>query len=455
MSKRPRIAVIGAGPAAHTVERLLEPAAGNVERFGAHGPSIWSIWSGYGEVYGPPSPLPPASTGAVECRRAPGEVFEPKREDRWRRLLERRGAFHPYVRIGVDRSNVERTIDRAVEILPDGLFHTAADGAVRPGPRGAPAVPDLLFPSLRSLAFRPGTTVSFVRAPGLSDWRAEAVAARVGRAEPIETAVVETPPFEDLQAGHPVRAARRLRELDDLSGALGDAVVTAASANEADVVVLPPVIGSTVPEHREWWASFKMAAAHYGARIAEFPAGRDPIFGWRLHRAFSPGEATGSDAPVESVECTGGRASHLLRRGEAPVDIDAVVLATGRWFSGGLPTKPPLVEPLTDVPIWLDGAPLRADPAAFVPDYIDELPWADHDLWRAGLATDRDLRVLDAAGNPLENVYAVGRALGGFNPFHDGCSLGVELVTATRTAVAIAERLDISSQLSPLEEDST
>lgn len=454
MSELPRIAIIGAGPAAHTLERLLESAPVAVERFGATRSSIWSIWSGYGEVYGPPSPLPPASTGAVECRRAPGEVFEPGREFRWRRLLERRGAFHPYVRLGLDRSNVERTIDRVVEILPEGLFETAADCDVRPGPRGSPAVPDLFFPSLRSLALEPGTTVSFVRAPGLSDWRAGAVAARVGRAEAIESAVVETPPFENLEAGHPVRAARRLRTLGDLSGALGDAVVTAASANDADVVVLPPVIGATVAEHREWWASFKMAAAHYGARIAEFPAGRDPIFGWRLHRVLSPGQAAGPEVPVESVERTGDRASRLLRRDEAPVEVDAVVLATGRWFSGGLPTNPPLVEPLTGVPIWLDGAPLPADPATFLPDYIDELPWADHDLWRAGLATDRDLRLLDDAGNPLENVYAVGRALGGFNPFHDGCSLGVELVTAARAAISVTERLDVSSQFSPLEEGS-
>ena len=55
-----------------------------------------------------------------------------------------------------------------------------------------------------------------------------------------------------------------------------------------------------------------------------------------------------------------------------------------------------------------------------------------------GLRVNQQLVPLDAEGAPvLENVYAVGHMLAGFNPLTDGCAEGIALATAYK-AVQVA-----------------
>ena len=60
----------------------------------------------------------------------------------------------------------------------------------------------------------------------------------------------------------------------------------------------------------------------------------------------------------------------------------------------------------------------------------------------AGLRVNKQLQPLDQHGDPvLENVYAVGHLLAGFNPLTDGCAEGIALATAYK-AVRTALQLD-------------
>ena len=55
---------------------------------------------------------------------------------------------------------------------------------------------------------------------------------------------------------------------------------------------------------------------------------------------------------------------------------------------------------------------------------------AGHPIFRAGVATDRDLRPLDAAGRVVyANVAVVGAAIAGFDPLREGCLEGVAVAT--------------------------
>jgi anaerobic glycerol-3-phosphate dehydrogenase len=120
-------------------------------------------------------------------------------------------------------------------------------------------------------------------------------------------------------------------------------------------------------------------------------------------------------------------------------EVDALVLTGGRWFGDGLPKRPPLRERLTDAPIWLDGAILPDGSEVYPPDLLGKLPWDDHELFRMGLQIDSSGRVFDEEARPYTNIYAAGRLLAGFNPIHDGCSMGVSLVSGARVGREITD----------------
>lgn len=104
------------------------------------------------------------------------------------------------------------------------------------------------------------------------------------------------------------------------------------------------------------------------------------------------------------------------------------MLATGSYFSQGLVAGMDGVrEPL----FGLDVA-CAADRGA----------WYDRDLFAAqpfehfGVKCDEHLRGL-RDGRAVENLYAIGAGLAGFNPVKEGCGAGVSMLTA----LAAAERI--------------
>ena len=114
--------------------------------------------------------------------------------------------------------------------------------------------------------------------------------------------------------------------------------------------------------------------------------------------------------------------------GDIAFEADSYVLATGSYFSQGLVAGMDGVrEPL----FGLDVA-CAADRGA----------WYDRDLFAAqpfelfGVKCDERLRGL-RDGRAVENLYAIGAGLAGFNPVKEGCGAGVSMLTA----LAAAERI--------------
>lgn len=141
---------------------------------------------------------------------------------------------------------------------------------------------------------------------------------------------------------------------------------------------------------------------------------------------------------VEDGHCTGVEVDTLGHRTTFPADH--VILATGGLYNGGIESDVTgrLWEPLFGLPVSAPPVDTRAE------WYHDHLLIArGHPIHRhTGLRVNNELRPLDASDAPvLDNVYAVGHLLAGFNPLTDGCAEGIALSTAYK-AVHTALQLE-------------
>jgi anaerobic glycerol-3-phosphate dehydrogenase len=355
--------------------------------------------------------------------------------------MERR-AFHPYRRLELTIEDVAEELETALEHLGYADVSRPDDGTVLPGPYGHPTCPDVAAQSLMPLDIDRGTTLGLVHCPALSGWRPKRLAARLDRTDGLWPRVLEVDAFEALSpGGHAVRVASAFETAwADDSEAIVERLRAAIGDHVLDLLVLPPCIGSTHNAHVDLWSTL---AGELETPIAEWPAARDAVFGWRLDRwlrSRDGGERI--QERVVALESDGGAVERIELASGDTLAVDGVVIATGCWIGGGLPTEPPMREPLSDVPLWVDGAPLSNPESVHPPDHLGERPWSDHRLFRAGVAIDARGRPLDRAGAPaFDNTVAAGRLLAGFHPHRDGCAMGVDLVSGTVAARRLFDEL--------------
>jgi len=161
--------------------------------------------------------------------------------------------------------------------------------------------------------------------------------------------------------------------------------------------------------------------------------------GWLLRQGarVQVGHAAAA-AQVEGGRCVAVEVEALGHRN--PFYADHFILATGGLYNGGILSDDAgrLWEPIFDLPVVVPEGEGRSG------WYREQLlAPRGHPIHRqTGLRVDQQMRPLDAEGAPaLENVYAVGHLLAGFNPLTDGCAEGVALATAYQ-AVGVALDLD-------------
>jgi glycerol-3-phosphate dehydrogenase subunit B len=134
-----------------------------------------------------------------------------------------------------------------------------------------------------------------------------------------------------------------------------------------------------------------------------------------------------TDGRLRQIDVTDSAGTTTLRPG-------ALVLATGRFFAGGLVRDQVAREALFGLPVVADG---RVVADAFIGDLVAEHVDGDHAIFRAGLAIDERFRPLDARGAPVaDNVFAAGHIIGGYDPARDGGALGVAAWTARQAGEA-------------------
>ena len=333
-------------------------------------------------------------------------------------------------------------------LAPSGLRVTGRVGQTRwlADVHGALRAADFAFSGAGEGDLAGADEVALVDIPGLAGYEARA-ALRTLAAErnavqrgglPLQLLRLELPPALRALAGTPARLAHALE-----GPAAREALrpLLAGFGAEGRLVLFPPVLGLDGAERVRGWLREAI-----GCRIGELVG--SPVLalaGWRLDRALQDALVRGGvvlrTGTARSVEHADGRARSVRveTNGEDRVlALDALVVATGRYVGGGIGERDgALREALLGLPLFdlggrrIDGVPPRR---WIRRDYEGEQP-----LFAAGVRCDARLRPTGADGTPrLENLFAAGELLGGFDPARERTGLGVALLTGRRAGAEAA-----------------
>jgi glycerol-3-phosphate dehydrogenase subunit B len=139
---------------------------------------------------------------------------------------------------------------------------------------------------------------------------------------------------------------------------------------------------------------------------------------------------------VENGRCVGVEVGALGHTN--PFYADHFILATGGLYNGGLQSDESgsLWEPIFGLPV--QGPTGDGRDGWFKENVLIHRGHPIHRL--TGLRVNNRMQPVSADGSPvLENVYAAGHLLAGFNPLTDGCAEGIVLATALKAVKAALE----------------
>ncbi len=216
------------------------------------------------------------------------------------------------------------------------------------------------------------------------------------------------------------RLARQLREIGNGTACIG----------------LPAILGIHRPDRVH--QALQQAV---GAELFEIPTMPPGVAGIRLRELFEQalparGLTLIPQQKVERLELAPDALRLHLHDSYGPVEIaaDAVILATGRFLSGGLRAgRERIREVLLDLPVEQPEGRDHWHRA----EYLDT---AGHPVNRAGIRCDAQQRPLGRDGRPLDpRLFAAGSLLAGQDWALQRCGAGLALATA-RVAVAAAAR---------------
>jgi glycerol-3-phosphate dehydrogenase subunit B len=279
--------------------------------------------------------------------------------------------------------------------------------------------------------------VALVGLRRLRDFFPSLAAAALGRAADVEARAVEL----DIPAGPRAdqNALGIANSFEDVRfrNTVVEALAPRLHADEH--VGFPAALGLNDP-HGVW----SDLQQRLGRPVFEIPTLPPSVPGIRLFRILREalrraGGRIVIGAEVTGVEHEGGhvRGVHAAAAGrEQRHGADWLVLASGGFASGGLALDSHWRAHEAVLGLPVAGVPQPGDPR-FTPHYFDEQPLA-----RAGIATDAQLRPVDAGGERLfDNVLVAGATLAGAAPWREKSGDGISLATGYRAAGLILDHL--------------
>lgn len=133
---------------------------------------------------------------------------------------------------------------------------------------------------------------------------------------------------------------------------------------------------------------------------------------------------------IQKTQCADNLVTRVVVKsndGQTEFEPRTVVLATGRFLSGGFTRQNDRTESLFGLPLFARHEPIGSRHAT---ELVGAQVFDTHELFHAGLKTDEKLRPLDRFGAVFaNNLFAAGSSLGGYDPAVSGTGLGVPIVT--------------------------
>ncbi|PVZ86347.1 anaerobic glycerol-3-phosphate dehydrogenase subunit B [Serratia sp. S1B] len=225
------------------------------------------------------------------------------------------------------------------------------------------------------------------------------------------------------------RAVNIARVLDLPEHLMALAEEVKRQAGEAEAIFLPACLGL---ESDQPLLALRQAV---GKPVFLLPTLPPSVLGMRLYQAlrqrfqqlggvFMPGD-TVLWASIEQQRISG---LYTRNHTDIPLRAQQVVLASGSFFSNGLVADlAGIREPVFGLDVFSKAE--RADWSH--PDFFAAQPYLQF-----GVKTDASLRALKQ-GEAIDNLYAIGAVVGGYDPLQQGCGAGVSLIGALHVAQQI------------------
>jgi glycerol-3-phosphate dehydrogenase subunit B len=360
--------------------------------------------------------------------------YTPERVERPAEALGGLPPEHPYALVGAER------VGAAVAWFKERV----ANGSLAPYAYVGGIEENLLLPSALGVR-RPSAVVPATMAAGdlrgggapvcvvgfraLKDFHAALLADNLGRAG-VEARAVELDLVPERRAD--ANSLAFARGFDDPAFRAEVTAQVVGRLGAGERVAFPAVLGIARPHAA--WAELEQ---RFGRPVFEVPTLPPSVPGMRVFAILREalrraGGRVILNAVVRGAEHEGGRvaavrAAHGLR--EQRHGADWVVLATGGFAAGGLELDSRWSAREPALGLHVAGVP-EPGGERFRPGYFD-----DHPIGRAGVAVDRELRPVDAAGErAFENVLVAGATLAGAEPWREKSGDGISLATGHRAA---------------------
>ncbi len=189
-------------------------------------------------------------------------------------------------------------------------------------------------------------------------------------------------------------------------------------------VILPPVIGLETTGQI-------LARLHETTGIPCFETLSLPpsVPGLRLQKSIDRFLNSGADknrkvmtGQVVGFEATTGRITKLhVHQGDQELQLatEQIILASGKYLSGGLRKEAGFIEPIFHLPITPSGP-------VFSGKVVEKKFLANHELFSVGIQTNDQLQPVDERNNIVyQNLRVAGSLLAGYNPAVDHSGMGV------------------------------
>jgi glycerol-3-phosphate dehydrogenase subunit B len=361
--------------------------------------------------------------------------YAPARVARPREALAALPAGHPYALVGADA--VAAAIAWFRERVANGALAPYAytggldDNLLLPSAVGVPRPSAVVPETMAAGDLRDGAPVHVIGFRALKDFHPALLADNLGRSDVgVAARAAELDLAPERRAD--VNALGFARAFDD-PAFRGEVIAQVASrVGPGERVAFPAVLGIADPHGA--WAALEHGL---GRPVFEVPTLPPSVPGMRVFAILREalrraGGAVVLNNAVTGAERRGGRVTALRTRvglREERRGADWVVLATGGFASGGLELDSRWNARETALELPVSGVPGPGE-ERFRADYL-----GDHPIGRAGVAADRELRPLDAAGERvLENVLVAGATLAGAEPWREKSGDGLSLATGFRAA---------------------